>query len=154
MVPFVASHFEGPAKDWWVHKRQEFWWTEFVQLINEQFCDPAIEEVHKKKMFNLQMGNGAATTYFQELERLAKLAGRSYDQGERGVIIKAVHLRVRESYTKFIAMMGFNMPHTYPEWKARILAMYKEQQKKWVFDQTTSMPHESQPPPATPKQVA
>ncbi|PBK63333.1 hypothetical protein ARMSODRAFT_1024076 [Armillaria solidipes] len=24
-VPFTASHFEGPAKDWWVHKRQEFW---------------------------------------------------------------------------------------------------------------------------------
>ncbi|SJL18201.1 uncharacterized protein ARMOST_21779 [Armillaria ostoyae] len=24
-VAFAASYFEGSTKDWWVHKRQEFW---------------------------------------------------------------------------------------------------------------------------------
>ncbi|PBK75387.1 hypothetical protein ARMSODRAFT_1012847 [Armillaria solidipes] len=88
-VPFAASLLDGPAKDWWVHKRQEFWsenafdptpacfrlpdWEDFVTLLKQQFCDPAIKEVHGKKMYELQMGNGPATVYFQELEKEAKL---------------------------------------------------------------------------------
>ncbi|PBK66593.1 hypothetical protein ARMSODRAFT_1021397 [Armillaria solidipes] len=90
MVPFAASHFKGPAKDWWVYKRQEFWmnsdwdieptqfryldWEEFTALVNAQFRDPVVEEVHEKKMFDLQIGNGSATAYFQKLEKEAKEA--------------------------------------------------------------------------------
>ncbi|SJK99904.1 uncharacterized protein ARMOST_03215 [Armillaria ostoyae] len=40
----------------------------------------------------------------------------------------------------FIANTGYNMLHTYSEWKARVIIMYKERQKKWVFNQTTGMP--------------
>ncbi|SJL01346.1 uncharacterized protein ARMOST_04666 [Armillaria ostoyae] len=29
-VPFAVSLFDRPAKDWWVHKRQEFWSTSIV----------------------------------------------------------------------------------------------------------------------------
>ncbi|PBK62296.1 hypothetical protein ARMSODRAFT_980764 [Armillaria solidipes] len=83
MVTFAASHLEGPAKDWWVYARADFWapdqwgnenarfrlpnFEEFVGLLTAQFRDPAIEEVHEKKMYELRMGNGAATTYFQEI---------------------------------------------------------------------------------------
>ncbi len=45
-----------------------------MEITETQFRDPAIEEVHKKCMFNLRMGN-SATTYFQKLEEEAKLAG-------------------------------------------------------------------------------
>ncbi|SJL19097.1 uncharacterized protein ARMOST_22705 [Armillaria ostoyae] len=91
------------------------------------------------------MGNGIATSYFQELEMEAKLARRHYDKRERGMMMKAVQLGIPKSYSKFIAMMGFNMPHTYQEWKARVTATYEERQKKWVFDQTTSTPYDSCP---------
>ncbi|SJL10441.1 uncharacterized protein ARMOST_13827 [Armillaria ostoyae] len=103
-------------------------------MLNEQFRDPATEEVQEKKMFDLRMGTGAATTYFQELERLTKLARQLHDQDERGLMS--------------IAMTGFNILLTYPDWKARILIMYKEHQKKWVFDQTMgSGTHDSRNPP-------
>ncbi|PBK60265.1 hypothetical protein ARMSODRAFT_1026658 [Armillaria solidipes] len=91
MTTFTASYLEGPAKDWWVYQHTDFWTTdawgteparfrllnfkEFVGLLTAQFRDPTIEEVHEKKMFELRIGSGAATTYFQELEKLAKLAG-------------------------------------------------------------------------------
>ncbi|SJK97324.1 uncharacterized protein ARMOST_00576 [Armillaria ostoyae] len=42
-------------------------------------------------------------------------------------------------------MTGFNMPHSYQEWKARVTVMYEEHQKKWVFDQTTGTSHETHP---------
>ncbi|PBK70289.1 hypothetical protein ARMSODRAFT_1017840 [Armillaria solidipes] len=83
------------------------------------------------------MGNGTATTYFQELKKLAKLVGRRRDEDERGVLVKAVRLGVSESYTKFIAFLGHRVPQTYTQWKARIIAMHKERQKKWAFDQVT-----------------
>ncbi|SJL17378.1 uncharacterized protein ARMOST_20928 [Armillaria ostoyae] len=51
MIPFAASHLDGPAKKW----------------------DPAIEDVHEKYMFELQMGKNPATHYFQELETEADL---------------------------------------------------------------------------------
>ncbi len=44
-------------------------------LVNTQFQDPTVKEVHKKKMFDLQIGNGATTTYFQRLKEEAKLVG-------------------------------------------------------------------------------
>ncbi|PBK71773.1 hypothetical protein ARMSODRAFT_1016761 [Armillaria solidipes] len=170
MVPFTASHFEGSAKDWWVHKQQEFWsstdWDpillryqyperdEFLTLLNAQFRDPTVEEVHKKRMFDLWMGNGAANSYFQELEKEAKLAGQRYDEGERGMMVKAVRLGIPELYSKFIAMTSFNMPHTYQEWKARVLVMYEERQKKWVFDQTTGTSCDMRPPHKGPSTTA
>ncbi|PBK74574.1 hypothetical protein ARMSODRAFT_1013578 [Armillaria solidipes] len=104
-----------------------------------------VEEVHEKKMFDLDMGNGPATTYFQELEKEAKLTHQQYNEGEQGLMVKAVQLGIPESYSKFISMTGFNMPHVYQEWKARVLIMYEECQKKWIFDQITSTSHDSHP---------
>ncbi|SJL04216.1 uncharacterized protein ARMOST_07577 [Armillaria ostoyae] len=116
-------------------------------LLNEQFRDPATEEVQEKKMFDLRMATGNATSYFQELEKLAKLTRRLHKQEEKGLMVKAVYLGVPELYTKSITMTGFNIPRTYPEWKARIITMYEERQKKWVFDQTMgSRSRDSCPP--------
>ncbi|SJL15545.1 uncharacterized protein ARMOST_19046 [Armillaria ostoyae] len=103
MIPFAASLFDGLAKKWWVHKCQELWsdsavdtvptqfqyptWTEFVNMVNIQFWDPAVEEVHEKKMFDLRMGNGPATHYFQELETQAMLAGLHNNERKRGMMV-------------------------------------------------------------------
>ncbi|SJL10250.1 uncharacterized protein ARMOST_13634 [Armillaria ostoyae] len=91
MIPFATSLFDGAAKVWWVHKRLEYWsastidtvparfryptWEEFLHSVNKHFRDPAAMEVQEKKMFELRMGNGPATAYFQELEVLATKAG-------------------------------------------------------------------------------
>ncbi len=99
IVVFAASHFERHTQDWWVHHREEYWsndgeddepaqyhyssWSRFVNLINKQFQDQAVEEVHKKQMNKLCMGNRPATVYFQELEKEAKLAGRRGDKSEQ-----------------------------------------------------------------------
>ncbi|SJL17960.1 uncharacterized protein ARMOST_21531 [Armillaria ostoyae] len=69
-VTFAVSHLEGNAKTWWVHTCQEFWcdddddlepprfrlpsWWEFVSLLTVQFHDPASEEVHERRMFDLR----------------------------------------------------------------------------------------------------
>ncbi|PBK71051.1 hypothetical protein ARMSODRAFT_1017817 [Armillaria solidipes] len=144
MIPFATLLFDRLTKDWWVHKQQEYWamsitdptparfhyptWEELIGTINDQFRDPAVEEVHEKKMFDLCMSNGPATTYFQELEK------------------EATQARVPGSYITFIANVGENIPQTYPEWKAQIIIMYEERQKKWVFDQATSTNCDSCPP--------
>ncbi|PBK63334.1 hypothetical protein ARMSODRAFT_979997 [Armillaria solidipes] len=60
-------------------------------------------------------------------------------------MVKVVQLGIPNSYSKFIANTGLNMPHTYNEWKAQVIVMHEEQQKKWVFDQTTSAPRDSCP---------
>ncbi|SJL18927.1 uncharacterized protein ARMOST_22529 [Armillaria ostoyae] len=144
MTTFATSYLKGPAKDWWFRLPN---FKEFVSLLTAQYRDPAVEEVHEKKMFELRMENGAATTYFQELEKLAKLAGQQRDEGERGVLVKAVRLGVPESFTRFIAFQGHGVPQTYTQWKARIIAMHEERQKKWAFDQVTSSgPCDSCPP--------
>ncbi|PBK67358.1 hypothetical protein ARMSODRAFT_1020836 [Armillaria solidipes] len=83
--------------------------------------------------------------YFQELEKEAKLAGRRYDDGEQGVMVKAVRLGIPELYAKFVTFTSFNMPRDYQEWKVQIITMYEERQKKWVFDQVTNPSHDSQP---------
>ncbi|SJL08051.1 uncharacterized protein ARMOST_11410 [Armillaria ostoyae] len=151
-VAFATSYFEDAAKDWWVHQRQEFWvgsgwsnkpkrfrypsWAEFVGLVSRQFHDPAMEDVHEQKMFNLRMGKGPAISYFNKLEIEAKKAGRRGDDQERGLMVKAVQLGVPDSYTNAIASSGENIPRSYNNWKRRILRIYEERQKKWVFDQT------------------
>ncbi|SJL06613.1 uncharacterized protein ARMOST_09955 [Armillaria ostoyae] len=48
--------------------------------------DPAVEEVHEKKMFDLQMGNGPTTHYFQELETQAMLASLHNDDEPPGSV--------------------------------------------------------------------
>ncbi|SJL08164.1 uncharacterized protein ARMOST_11527 [Armillaria ostoyae] len=90
MIPFATSLFDGAVKTWWVHERLKYWsgtgpapqrfryptWEEFINDVNSQFRDPTAMEVQEKKMFDLRMGNGPATTFFQELEVLATKAGR------------------------------------------------------------------------------
>ncbi|SJK99899.1 uncharacterized protein ARMOST_03210 [Armillaria ostoyae] len=130
-VPFAASYFEEPAKEWWVYKRPEFWandnddpvsarfryptWPEFVAMLTAQFCDPAIEIVHECKMFEVHMGKNPASQFFYELEKEAK--------------------GLPKSYTTTITNIGRDVPQTYSEWKARILIMYDEQQKNYAFNQ-------------------
>ncbi|SJL02938.1 uncharacterized protein ARMOST_06279 [Armillaria ostoyae] len=110
--------------------------SEFVGLISRQFHDPATQDIHKKRMFDLRMGKGPAISYFNELEIEAKKAGRREDDQERGLMVKAVRLGVPDLYTNAIASSGEHVPSTYNEWKRRILRIYEERQKKWVFDQT------------------
>ncbi len=50
-------------------------WDKFMGLMEAQFRDPTIKEVHKRWMFDLHMGNNVATAYFQKLKEEAKLAG-------------------------------------------------------------------------------
>ncbi|SJL18812.1 uncharacterized protein ARMOST_22413 [Armillaria ostoyae] len=72
-VVFAVTHLEGPAKDWWVHAQQDFWcndendtvaprfqfpsWGEFTTLLAQNFHDPASEELHEKRMFDLRMSS-------------------------------------------------------------------------------------------------
>ncbi|SJL16483.1 uncharacterized protein ARMOST_20009 [Armillaria ostoyae] len=122
MIPFATSLFDGAAKVWWVHKRLEYWSTSSNDTTLARFQYPTWEEFlySEKKMFELKMGNGPATTYFQELEVLASKAGRRNDTDARG-------------------LMGENIPQDYSQWKTRITNMYEECQKKWAFDQTVGM---------------
>ncbi|SJL16284.1 uncharacterized protein ARMOST_19804 [Armillaria ostoyae] len=129
-VPFTASYFKGPAKEWWVYKRPEFWANDDDDPVN-----PAIEIVHERKMFEVCMGKNPALQFFYKLEKEAKLAGRRSDETERGTLIAAVRRGLPESYTTMIANIGRDIPQTYPEWKARILVMYDKQQKNYAFDQ-------------------
>ncbi|SJL16416.1 uncharacterized protein ARMOST_19940 [Armillaria ostoyae] len=150
-IVFAITHLEGPAKDWWVHARQDFWcnneedpvnprfrfpsWGEFTTLLAQNFHDPASEELHEKRMFDLRMGKGPAISYFQELEMEAKKANRRGKTDTRGLMVKAVRLGVPDSYTNAVANSGQHVPVTYNDWKRRICVMYEERQKKWVFDQ-------------------
>ncbi|SJK98310.1 uncharacterized protein ARMOST_01575 [Armillaria ostoyae] len=159
MIPFATSLFDGAAKTWWVHKRLEYWagtgpaphrfryptWENFINNVNDQFRDPAAMEVQEKKMFDLRMGNGPATTYFQELEVLATKAGRRHDIDPRGLMVKAVRLGVPLSYTTAITNTGRDIPGDYNEWKARIVLMYEERQKNWAFNQTAGNPRDNRP---------
>ncbi|SJL15225.1 uncharacterized protein ARMOST_18711 [Armillaria ostoyae] len=151
-IVFAVTHLEGAAKDWWVHARQDFWandsddtadprfrfpsWGEFCTLLAQNFHDPASEELHEKRMFDLRMGKGSAIAYFQELEMEAKKANRRGETDARGLMVKAVRLGVPDSYTNAVTNSGQHIPITYNDWKRRICIMYKERQKKWVFDQT------------------
>ncbi len=95
MVVFATSHFIECARDWWTHHHENYWvnnhrdpngprfryphWDDFVWEFKKQFCDPAIEEVHKKRMKELKMGVDPTMVFFQKLEQEAKLAGRRDD---------------------------------------------------------------------------
>ncbi|SJL00989.1 uncharacterized protein ARMOST_04303 [Armillaria ostoyae] len=160
-VVFAVSHLEGAAKDWWVHARQDFWcndeqdpsnprfqfpsWGEFTTLLTQNFHDPASEELHEKRMFDLRMGKGPAISYFQELEVEVKKANRRSDTDARGLMVKAVCLGVPDSYTNTIANSGQHIPVTYNDWKRHICIIYEERQKKWVFDQAIGGRSSTQP---------
>ncbi|SJL13786.1 uncharacterized protein ARMOST_17234 [Armillaria ostoyae] len=134
-VVFAVTHLEGPAKDWWVHARQDFWCNVEDDPEGTRFRFPS-EELHEKRMFDLRMGKGPAISYFQELEVEAKKANRRGETDVRGLMVKAVRLGVPDSYTNAITNSGQHIPITYNDWKRRICVMYEERQKKWVFDQT------------------
>ncbi|SJL08322.1 uncharacterized protein ARMOST_11685 [Armillaria ostoyae] len=159
MIPFATSLFDGAAKTWWVHEQLKYWagtgpaphrfryptWEEFINDVNNQFRDPAAMEVQEKKMFDLRMASGPATSYFQELEVIATKAGRQHDMDARGLMVKAVCLGVPSYYTTTITGQGCDIPSSYDEWKARIILMYEERQKNWAFHQTAGNPRDNRP---------
>ncbi len=74
MVVSAASLLEGVAQDWWVDHRETYLytpdpddedddlvryrypdWTTFCELVRARFRDPAVEEVHEKRMGELKM---------------------------------------------------------------------------------------------------
>ncbi len=163
MVVFASSLLRGEAQDWWVHLRNEYeytpegtgdyddddpdtpfnggpryWfpnWEEFARLVREQFCDPAIELVHEKKMGELCM-TGPAYLFFRRMEREAKLANRLNDQSERSVLVEAVQKGIPRDYSRIIADIGFAILRNYSEWKTRILTMYEERTKDGIYART------------------
>ncbi len=93
MVVFATSLFKGEAKNWWVHLRDKYaydpeeeedddeedeesppfnggpryrfpTWKKFTEMVRDQFHDPAIELVHKRKMSELRM-IGPTYQYFR-----------------------------------------------------------------------------------------
>ncbi len=154
MVVSAASLLEGVAQDWWVNHRDIYLytpdpddddddltcyhypdWTTFCELVRERFRDPAVEEVHEKRMGELKM-MGTATHFFQKLEREAKLAAPSTDTGPRGTMVRTVRQGVPAYYTRLITSLGFGIPVDYNGWKTRILQMYAEQEKDRVYNQS------------------
>ncbi len=107
----------------------------FCELVKERFRDPAVEEVHEKRMGELKM-TGTATHFFQRLEREAKLAALQHDTGPRGMMVHAVRQGVPTYYTRLITSLGFRIPVDYNGWKEHILQMYVEQEKDRVYNQS------------------
>ncbi len=161
MVVFATSLMRGAAQDWWVYIRDEYEynptkededlpfdggpryrfpdWAKFVTMVHEQFCDPAIELVHEKKMGELKM-TGPAYLFFQQMEREAKLANRLDDQSNQGVLVEAVRKGIPCNYFRTIANIRFGIPRNYPEWKTRVITMYEERTKDSVYAQTHFKP--------------
>ncbi len=154
MVVSAASLLEGVAQDWWVDHRETYLytpdpddddddlvryrypdWTTFCELVRARFRDPAVEEVHEKRMGELKM-TGTAVQFFQKVEREAKLAALLHDTGPRGSMVRAVRQGVPTYYTRLITSLGFGIPVSYAGWKERILQMYMEQEKDRVYNQT------------------
>ncbi len=154
MVVSAASLLEGMAQDWWVDKRDTYLftpdpndddddlvryrypsWAEFCQQLKDRFRDPAVEEVHEKKMGELKM-TGTATQFFQKLEREAKLAALLHDTGPRGTMVRAVRQGVPTYYTRLITSLGFGIPVNYSGWKEHILQMYMEQERDRIYNQS------------------
>ncbi len=153
MIVSAASLLEGVAQDWWVDHREVYLytpdpddddddlvryrypqWSTFCDLIRERFRDPAVEEIHEKRMGELKM-TGTAVQFFQKLEREAKLAALLHDTGPRGTMVRAVRQGVPTYYTRLITSLGFGIPVSYAGWKERILQMYLEQEKDRVYNQ-------------------
>ncbi len=142
MVVCATSIFTKRAKHWWTYRREDFWvndyrdpagpryryphWDDFVREFKAMFRDPAIEEVHEKRMKEMKMGGDPATVFFQKLEHEAKLAGRHDDTNRHGMMVTTVRQGVPWSYTSIISSIGVSIPQTYDEWKERILVMYEE----------------------------
>ncbi len=70
------------------------------------------------------------------MEREAKLTNRLNDQSDRSVLVEAVRKGIPRDYSRTIANIGFAIPCTYSEWKARIITMYEERTKDGVYAQT------------------
>ncbi|SJL19064.1 uncharacterized protein ARMOST_22671 [Armillaria ostoyae] len=99
-------------------------------------------EVQEKKMFELRMGSGPATTFFQELEVLATKAGRRHDVDARGTMVKATASASPPIIPTPSPAKGAISP-AYDEWKARIILMYEERQKNWAFHQAAGSPRDN-----------
>ncbi len=126
MVVCATSLFIKRAKNWWTHRREDFWvndyrdparpqfcyphWDDFVLEFKATFRDPACEEQHEKTMKSMKMGSDPATVFFQKLEREAKLAGRRDDTDRRGTMVAAVRQGVPWSYTSIITSIGVGIP--------------------------------------------
>ncbi len=52
-------------------------------------------------------------------------------------------------YSRIIANIGFGIPHTYSEWKTRVITMYEERMKDSVYAQTHFEPHRNDRRPQT-----
>ncbi|SJL12095.1 uncharacterized protein ARMOST_15516 [Armillaria ostoyae] len=68
------------ALDWWTLELDEMEsnsqgkyqlpaWEDFVEMIQKKFRDAVVEEVHKKRMYDLHMGSSTTQEYFQDLEK-------------------------------------------------------------------------------------
>ncbi len=150
MVVCATSLFIKHAKDWWTHRRKDFWvndyrdpagarfryphWDNFVLKFKATFRDPACEERHETTMKNMKMGSDPATVFFQKLEHKAKLAGRRDDTGRRGTMVAAVRQGVPWSFTLIITSIGVGILQNYDEWKERILVMYEERQRDCAYN--------------------
>ncbi len=151
MIVCATSLFLKRARDWWTHRREDFWvndyrdlagpryryphWDDFVLEFKATFRDPACEEQHKKTMRNMKVGGDLATVFFQKLEREAKLAGRRDDTDRRGTMVAAVRQGVPWSFTSIITSIGVGIPQNYDEWKERILVMYEERQRDKAYNE-------------------
>ncbi len=76
MVVFATSLFIKCTRDWWTHCRDDYWvndfqdpsrpqfryphWNDFILEFKRQFCDPAVEEVHERRLKEMKMGNDPA----------------------------------------------------------------------------------------------
>ncbi|PBK72227.1 hypothetical protein ARMSODRAFT_972885 [Armillaria solidipes] len=138
-VAFATSYFEKRAKEWWILELSELrsrsrgkfrflLWDNFVKMTREKFRDPAIKDVHKKKMYDARMGARTVSEYFQELEKEAKMASLHIDIVEGGHMICALKQGVPMSYMKSITDLGILMPVGYDKWKWHITIMNQERQ--------------------------
>ncbi|SJL01326.1 uncharacterized protein ARMOST_04646 [Armillaria ostoyae] len=79
-------------------------------MTREKFRDPAVKNIHKKKMYDLHMGTKTTQEYFQELEKEAKMARLQLDIIKGGHMICALEQGVPTSYMKFISDLGILIP--------------------------------------------
>ncbi|PBK84971.1 hypothetical protein ARMGADRAFT_1087876 [Armillaria gallica] len=98
-----STYFEGP-------RYQYPDWDDFIREFQEQFCDTAIEEIHKKRMGEIKIGGDSANTFFQKIEQEAKLANRRDDTDPQGTMM-------------------------YDQWKERICQMYEQHQIQKAYKQ-------------------
>lgn len=77
-------------------------------------------------MYNLQMGTGTTSEYFQKLEQLAKCANLQDDTRDHGHMVKVLKGGVPPTYIKTIYDIGIWIPERYNEWKKQIITMDQE----------------------------